>query len=103
MCFALTLWLKFNRRLRGYDLLRVINLLKIKGLSCGFEDGKPEVAVGIDAISACRDQRNGKMDEIHIPPRDEHVGFSAHGSVDGVLRQTRRENAVFRRRGYTSN
>lgn len=66
------------------------------GLSGGFEDAHPQIAMGIDGVAVANGEGHGDVDEAAVAAPDHDSGSAGDGSMDRVVRQADAVDAVVR-------
>lgn len=84
--------------------LRVVWVIEHEdGLTCLYDDIAPEVAFGIDEVSATDGEGDGDVDVLFVEHGDEEAGAAAHGGVGGVGTESRAVDGVVGIGGATAD
>ena len=63
-------------------------------MACLYDDVAPEVAFGVDEVSATDGEGDGDVDVLFVEHGDEEAGAAAHGGVGGVGAESRAVDGV---------
>ena len=75
--------------------LRIVWVIEHEhGLACLYDDVAPEVAFGVDEVSATDGEGDGDVDVLFVEHGDEEAGAAAHGGVGGVGAESRAVDGV---------